>query len=304
MSYPSDGEGPAPFVEGAPADASTGVAFAGHAYTWPLRVLAGVLLAGAGVGLWFIAGAALFASENPVTPLRLMRLMLLLVAVPWAVACAVARSARATFTIADASLVLRTRRARIEVPLQSIARVTAWTVPLPGPGLTIRLRSGARLAWGIAVVDPSRLLEVLGAAPVPAVDAVARHPVLVWAHARSAAAPWRWYHYLLKFVAFGALPTAILFRAHQYIAYGGTFGEYYTYGLVPYLAGLAIYGITTVLYLVLWAAVLRGLAEAGCLLVAAVAPRHAARVRRYAEIGCAVGFYIGVPLLIGIRFSL
>jgi hypothetical protein len=233
-----------------------------------------------------------------------MRLMLLLVAVPWAVALAMARAARATFAIADASLVLRTRRARIEVPLEAIARVSAWTVPLPGPGLTLRLRSGAQLAWGLAVADPSRLLEALAAAQVPALDTVARHPVLVWARARSAGAPWRWYHYLLKFVVFGALPTAILFRAHQYIAYGGTFGEYYTYGLVPYLAGLAIYWLTTVLYLMLWAAILRGLAEAGGLLVAAAAPRHAARARRCAEIACAVGFYVGVPLLIGFRFSL
>ena len=98
------------------------------------------------------------------------------------------------------------------------------------------------------------------------------------------------------------LPAAVLFNAHQHIAYGGTFGQYYLEGLAPYLETLATYWSTMSIYLLLYAAPWRGIAEAAALLTACLAPRHALRVRRAAETTCRVVFYAGVPILLLARF--
>src|SRR5439155_1664298 len=64
-----------------------------------------------------------------------------------------------------------------------------------------------------------------------AARAAIRDPVVVYAHARARGAPRRWHHLLGRFAGFALLPTAVLFNAHQHIAYGGLVGEYYLLGL-------------------------------------------------------------------------
>ena len=68
----------------------------------------------------------------------------------------------------------------------------------------------------------------------------------------------------LKFGVVALVPTLPLFRLHQWIAYGGTFGEYYTYGLQAYVLGFAVFWATFVVDLVLYAAILRAAAESQC----------------------------------------
>jgi hypothetical protein len=161
--------------------------------------------------------------------------------------------------------------------------------------VAVRLRSGRPLGYTFGTADPTPLLEALHA------DA-ATHPAVVYAHAR---APWtarRWYHFAGRFPLFALLPTAILFNAHQHIAYGALLGEYYLLGLRSWLATLAVYWGTVTVYLVLWAALWRGLVELVALGAAHVAPSRAARVRRAAEITAQLLYYAGVPALLGIRF--
>ena len=89
-----------------------------------------------------------------------------------------------------------------------------------------------------------------------------------------------------------------LFRLHQWVAYGDTFGEYYTYGLEAYLLAFAIYWATDTIYLVLYAAVLRAIAEPVAFAAAWLLPARAERVRRALEIGDRVLYFGGVPLLL------
>jgi apolipoprotein N-acyltransferase len=97
---------------------------------------------------------------------------------------------------------------------------------------------------------------------------------------------------------FALVPTLPLFRLHQWIAYGGTFGEYYTYGLEAYLLGFAIYWATLTIDLVLYAAALRVVAEAVALPATYLAPARAERVRRVVEVANRVFYYGGVPALL------
>jgi apolipoprotein N-acyltransferase len=122
-----------------------------------------------------------------------------------------------------------------------------------------------------------------------------------WARARS---PWRrrWSDRLAKFPLFALGPAAVLFYTHQHIAYGGLFGEWYLLGPAAWLRTLALHWATMTIYLGLYAAVLRAVAEAAALLAARVAPPRAAGVRRAVERACQVAYFGGVPLLLALRF--
>jgi hypothetical protein len=167
--------------------------------------------------------------------------------------------------------------------------------------MVVVLRSGRRLAPALVTDDPLSILDALAARGVPAGDA-RRHPWVVWAAARRLSARRWWDHPLVKFAGFAALPAAILFRAHQYIAYGGFWGEWLLLGPAAWLGTLAAYWATTALYALLFAGLLRGAGEIVAIGAAAAAPSHAARVRQLVETACRTGYFGGIPLLLLLRF--
>ena len=94
---------------------------------------------------------------------------------------------------------------------------------------------------------------------------------------------------------FALVPALPAFRLHQVIAYGGTFGEYYTYGLQAYLLGFAAYWWTFTIHLVLYAAVLRTVAEAIVLATAWLAPGRVAGVRTIVEWAYRLLYFGSIP---------
>jgi hypothetical protein len=149
--------------------------------------------------------------------------------------------------------------------------------------------------------NPNDLLNALAASGVVAAR-LANHPMVVYAQAKHAIPRRRWYHRVGKFVLFALLPTAPLFNVHQYIAYGGTWGEYYLLGLRSYLTTFAVYWSTISIYLVLYASVWRGLAEVVAMLAAWILPERAPAVRRTVERACSILYYAGVPAIVAVRF--
>ena len=273
------------------------------AYPPPWRIAAAVLVAVSRGSLVVLLALLMFFDTRLTNQLRLMRTFAQFCLAPGIAAWLVERVFAATLLIQDGALVLQRRRQRIEVPCDAIDRVAPWTVPLPSGGLWLRLKSGRRFRYGLQVADPVALIEALADAGAPPhVRAASRHPAAIYARSKNRA-PQRWYHPVLKFVAFALVPTLPLFRLHQWIAYGGTFGEYYTYGLQAYLLAFAIYWATFTVYLMLYAAGLRAVAETIALTVACVAPSRAVIVRRAVEIADRILYYGGVPVVL-IRFFL
>lgn len=207
------------------------------------------------------------------------------------------RAFRAEAKLADGELRIMRDGLRIEVPVASLAAVSAWRVPLPGSGASLRLRSGSRLPVSLEPALPP-LLAALAATGVD----VPAHPNLAFGAAKHDVARSLWHHPLVKFGLFGLAPTAVLFRAHQIIAFGGLLGQYYLEGLRPYLATLVEYWGITLLYLVLLACTVRLFAEGAALAATWVAPGRARSIRVGVEAFCAVAFYAGVPALLAIRF--
>jgi apolipoprotein N-acyltransferase len=189
---------------------------------------------------------------------------------------------------------------RVDLAAGALARAEAWRLPLPSPGLSLRLASGARLGVGLAAKDPSALYPLVaqagGIAPAPG-DAAA-----AFARAR-AACPRRWWdRALVKIGLASLLPGAVGFSAHQHIAFGGLLGEYYLMGLASWLASAARYWAAAALYLALWSGCFRVAVEALTWLGAWAAPAHAARTRSAAERAAALLYYLSIPALLALRF--
>ena len=283
-----------------PSSASDALVVACYRPTW--RAVLATLVAASAVSAPLILLRVVVISDYPMTLPLLIAMLVMLVLLPAGLAALLTFGFRAQLGIDGDALVVRRRDVRITVPLSAIVAVAPWTVPLPTPGASLRLRSGRRFAYRLALRDPSRLVEMLtraGAAP----GTIAADPAFQHAAARAAYAPPRWWHRLLKFPGFALLPTAVLFRAHQWIAYGGTFGEYYSYGATAYALTFLEHWTTVTIYVVLWAATWRMVGEVLAWLATRLWPTAATAVRRLVEAGCGVLYFGGVPVLLALRFG-
>ncbi|PTL85961.1 hypothetical protein DAT35_01615 [Vitiosangium sp. GDMCC 1.1324] len=209
----------------------------------------------------------------------------------------------ASFSLEPERFVLERRGDRFEIPLGSVESLRTWRLPLPGAGLSLRMKSGRTFQPSAQVSNPLPLLEAIGRES-PLASAAARHPLTVFANARATSIRRRWYRVAFKFVLFPLLPAGIMFRANQYITYGGPFGQYQMYGLGPYLQSLFTYWVFFTAVLVLFATLWRVPAELVAFLAAWLSPPHARGVRRFVEGACAVLYYAGFPALIAARFFL
>jgi apolipoprotein N-acyltransferase len=264
------------------------------AYSRPWRLAIALLVVIGWVGALGIVFALLFLETRLDNPLRLLRTWLVASFAPALAALLLEHAFAATVTVERAVLAVLRRDQRIEVPCEAVARLEPWRVPIPGAGLGLVLGSGRRLAVELRVADPVALVDAMVAAGAsPTLRDDLRSPAAVYGRTRGA--PRRWWQLLLQFPVFALVPALPVFRLHQWIAFGGTFGEYYTYGLQAYLLAFAMQWWTFTIHLVLYATVLRTLAELVVLAAARLVPARAAAARRVVERAYWFLYVAGVP---------
>ena len=269
------------------------------------RIAAGLLRVFARGSLLWMAADLLLSGDPQTNPLAQMRMFAGLFLAPELAAWCIARAFAATASIEGGLLVLEQRHRRIEIPLQQIAAVQPWTLPLPGAGVWLQLDSGRRWSQGIAVADTAALIDALVRAGArPALAEAPGGRAMAYARVRATVRARLIDHPAMKFVLFPLVPALPAFRLHQHIAYGGTFGEYQTFGLQAYLTALAIWWASWAIGLVLYAAVLRVAIEAGTWLSLVLRPERAAEIRKALENLGRLLFYVGVPAWLLIRFWL
>jgi apolipoprotein N-acyltransferase len=268
----------------------------------PARLVAGLLRTFARGGLlWMIAAVLLGQAALQSNTLAQIRTFVALFLVPEAAAWCVLRAFAARAAIADGALVLSRGRRRLALPLHDIAAVEPWRLPIPGPGASLRLASGQRWRYGLALAQPdalARALATAGIAPAPQMPA---SPATRYAQVRLASRHGRLDRPLAKF---GLLPLALAipaFRLHQHIAYGSAFGELYSFGLKAWLSTFALWWAAWAIGVVLCATALRAAIEAGTLAGVWLAPQRAVVARRALErVGLAV-LYLGMPAWLLLR---
>ena len=238
----------------------------------------------------WILWRVLTANDPPISPPMLAEMLLVVAVLPAAAAWMIGRAVAAEARVVDGEMLIEQSGRTTTVPVASVA---PWRLPLPEPGVDLQLGDGRRLPFSVAARDPSPLAAALDAR-------AAAHPTLVYSAARRPAPGWR--YYVGRYVVFALAPAVVLFNAHQNIAYGGFWGEYYLMGVGAWLRTAAIYWATVGVYLLLYASLWRGLAEAASLLAAWTAPAAARAVRGAAEWVASAAFYGGVPAILALRF--
>ena len=233
-----------------------------------------------------------------------MRMFSALCLAPLAAAWCIARAFAATARIEGDALVLEQRERRTEIEVKRIAALEPWALPLPSTGVWLRMDSGRCWSRGLALDDPAALVDALIDAGAPAsVAEASTGRALAYARTRLAASSHRLLdHPLVKFVLFPLVPALPAFRLHQHIAFGGTFGEYHTYGLQAYLTALGIWWASWAIGLVIFAVLLRAIIEAGTWLSLVLRRDSAIGIRRTLEFLGRLLFYVGVPAWLLIRF--
>lgn len=214
---------------------------------------------------------------------------------PEAAAWLVLRAFAARATIEGGVLVLARGGQRLALALREIAAVQPWRMPLPMPGVFVQLASGGRWRYGIAVADPAALARALQSGGGASSQELPATREWAYLQARAAVRRGRLDHPVVKFML---LPLALAipaFLLHQNIAYGSPVGEFYTFGLLAYLKGFALWWAAWIIGVVLFAAVLRAVIEAGTLAALFVRPAAATKVRRGLERLALAALYIGLP---------
>jgi apolipoprotein N-acyltransferase len=268
---------------------------------WPMRVAvltpggriaAGVLRAAASGGLLAMCIMLLLSEPLRSNTLAQLRLFALLFVVPEAMAWCVLMAFGARASVAEEMLVLARGTQQLQLPLRDVAAVQPWSLPLPGPGVALRLASGQDWRYGLALADPQAFARALAEQGGPAPGTAP----LWWQRPRGRLdAP------LAKFVL---LPLALAipaFHLHQQIAYGSAFGEYYSFGLGAYLAAFGLWWAAWTIGVVLGAAALRAVIEAGTLLAAVWRPRDAAGIRLGLERLGHFALYLALPGWLAVR---
>ena len=195
----------------------------------------------------------------------------------------------------DALLLIRRGHHR-SVPVRDIAAITPWVLPVPMPGIDLQLESGERLGFGTGMNDPDQLAALLQQAGAPAMaPRRAQAFALADARARAAAPRWRIDHPLIKFGLFPLLLALPAFRLHQHITYGGSFGEYYNFGLQAYLLGLLIWWAAWAIGMSLFAMTLRALIELGSFAALMLQSSRAGSVRAALQGIARALYFIGAP---------
>jgi apolipoprotein N-acyltransferase len=271
------------------------------AYSLPLRiVVAGLLTVSRGTVL--VLAVATFFAPEPITPARLLRAFWPLVLAPEVAARILRYLFDAKISIDARGISVRSRTRHVEIPHSAVGAIVPWTLPIPAPGFWIRLRSGERHSEGFQVADPLAALRALrDAGASEQFDRISRHPTLLYARSKVRAAS-RFDHPLFKYVLFALVPAVPLFRLRQILAYGGAFGEYYHFGLKAYLLGFGIHWVLYGIYLLMYASLLRTVAEPVALGAAWIVPSCESGTRRVCEIVQRVLYFGGVPIVLILRF--
>jgi apolipoprotein N-acyltransferase len=265
------------------------------------RLAAGVLRTFArGSVLWMLAVVAFGDAALQAKTLAQIRFFAAFILAPEAAAWCVLRAFAARAAVEHGVVVLARGRQRLELAVRDIAAVEPWRIPVPGPGASLRLASGERWPYGIGLDDPSaleRALREAGGASLRALPPSRASAYLETLAVRRG----RLAHPLAKFVL---LPLALAlpaFRLHQHIAYGSAFGEYHTFGPLAYLQGFALWWAAWAMGVVLCAALLRVIIEAGTIVGVLLRPAASLQIRRWLERLGLAALYLGLPAWLLLR---
>jgi apolipoprotein N-acyltransferase len=256
-------------------------------------------------GVLYIGIIALFGDETQNNPLTQIKMFAVWVLLPEMAVWCIFKAFSAQIRIENGAVVLQQPQRRIEIPISDIAAVQVWKLPLPLSGINLQLSSGKYWPQCIAAADIYGLIMAMQHAGAPInFTSTLNNFSGKYAQLRASVQQRWWDHFAVKFILFPLVPALPAFRLHQHIAYGGTFGEYQSFGLKAYLIALFIWWASWAIGMVLFAALLRLVIELITTLLLAFKSELsvATHIRKLMERTAHLLFYIGVPVWLLIKF--
>jgi apolipoprotein N-acyltransferase len=159
----------------------------------------------------------------------------------------------------------------------------------------LRLASGSRWDYGLSLAQPLALAQALTDNGAAALQQADTSRAMRYARARSAPQRGRLDSPWVKFLVFPTILAIPAFHLHQNIAYGGGLGELYTFGAKAYLVTFSLWWAAWAMGVLLSAAALRAMIEAGSLLTMALLPNKIEVVRQNLERMGLSMLYLGLP---------
>lgn len=249
------------------------------------RAASGVLRALAHAGLIYMCFALLVNEALRINTLAQARMFATLFLAPLAASWCVLFLYAATVSLTGNRMLISQAGRSIELALDDIAAVRMWRLPLPCPGLSLQLASGQR--YSLALLRPHPIAAML-AARTPG-------PMHAYLQAVSAARRSRFDHPLAKYALLSLVLAVPAFHLQQQIAYGGAFGEYYTYGLAAYLSGFALWWAAWAIAVALLDALRGAAVEAGTMAAALLRPAQAPGIRHSLQSVGNAALFLGLP---------
>jgi hypothetical protein len=161
------------------------------------------------------------------------------------------------------------------------------------------MKSGRPFRYRLELVDPGAFFAAL---PIPSAQGASAHPCIAFGRERAVLVRRGWLFLAFKYGVFPLMFAIIFFRLHQYIVFGGAFGQYRMFGLAAYLKSFATVWAGTVGQLVVYACVVRLVAEVIALPLTWAIPARAHSVRRAVEIFGYLAFFGVVPAYVAFLF--
>ena len=227
--------------------------------------------------------------------------LLLFSAFPLILVALLRRGFQGTLEVDPPRIVLTLRGVRFEIPIESVSALRPWRLPFPDAGVVLVMKSGKPFSNALAASPPGEFASLLAdalPAALSAVDELLRHGALAYAAAkRELGRRGKVFHA----VKYGLIPLGLAvigFRLKQIIMFGGPFGQYRIYGLVPYLRSFAEMWAGYASELLVYAAVWRIAVELVALPLTLALPARARGVRRGAEITCFVAYFVLIPAFV------
>jgi hypothetical protein len=275
------------------------------AYSAVVRALAALFQIGAALNVLYVAAHVVYdivEGARTAPPFAIAMGLAVFSGGPLLAAALLRRFFEANVELSPGLVLLTLRRERFEIPLASVTAVRPLRLPLPGPGVAFKMVSGGLFRYRLLLSDPSALLSTLGGA-LPSAKSALGHPAVAYAVAKARSSR-RLSFWVVKFGIVPLIIGVILFRLHQYIVFGGPFGQYHMFGLGSYLGAFAAAWAGTLGGLLLYAGIWRFVTEIPAYLLTWMIPSRALAIRRAVEIVCQAAYFVLAPAYVAFRLLL
>lgn len=243
-----------------------------------------------------VIGAAMLQNDSlQSNTLAQMRLFTIFFLAPELASWCIVWAFAANATLQKSTLVLTRGARQLSLAIRDIASVEPWRLPIPGPGVSLRWVDGQRRPIALMHGNPIGFAQTVAEAGGPPVKPPSYAFYRRYGEARLATPRGIFDRALVKFTALPTVLALAAFRLHQHIAYGSSFGEYYTFGLQAYLVSFSIWWAAWFMGVMLCAAALRAAIELGTLLTVVICPSSTVSARLTLERLGRIALYIGMP---------